>query len=477
MSRLVHLIHRYDPGTGAYVYNIRRPQPADTVFNPVVHFQGRETSTFLDQVMPCDYVQATWPTNDEASIQAAEQVITRGISNRTVPGWDGEYFKYFTGTCRDHIKAVFVPAHIHLDLKDLGLDMQPTSKAMKYLNRQLAPHMHSVMGNIVAIDSKEDDQHMLTVHLDKTGALINVLVRPPHPLVEGAHLCNLRGAQLVLGMEDPNIGDCLRVTGNCPLGLSKGHMMVADVEPDLILYGLKTGLRYDRFFFGVLSELHTGRPFSDFQSLINMLIHGDGEQLLEEHALTFFEDVMQASEDHDRMRKMFLGFTDLDQDNDWIMLEALKRDIDGIFPGLYRRQAKLLMDKVYHCGLGRIPLSDSALYGYVMPIWDMFESDGEPNPKKSRFQGNCVFSPLVNRQQTIAMYRQPNGNPREHWLADATPAPYKNIGKGQVVFIGPEVIEPALKAMGGGDFDDSVVLVHNPKIVDLFRRLPDYPRS
>lgn len=474
MSRLMHLVHNYDQGQKSWVYNHRRLQPAAATFNPTVHFQERELSVFLEQ-LPCDYIQATWSTNHDESIQAAEQVLVRGISKLTVPGWELEDYKYFVGTCREHIKAVFIPRNVKLSLRDFGLDMAaPYAKTSKYLNRQLAPHDTSKLGEVVDITALDGDCHHVKVSLFN-GAKVDILVRPSHPLVEGAHLCSERGAQLLMGLPDPHIGDCMRITANCPLGLAKGHMMVADVKYDAILYGLKTGLKFNRFFFGVLSSLHVGKPFSDFQSLINMLMHNAGGQILEDRAVTFFEDVMQASEDHDRMRKMFLGFTDLDEDNDWIMLEALKRDIDGIFPGLYRRQAKLLMDKVYDCGLGRIPLRDSALYAYVMPAWDMFEEDGTPNPKKSRFRGDCVFSPLVAQDQTIAMYRQPNGNPREHWLTSATPAPFSNRGKGQVVFLGPDMIEASLKAMGGGDFDDSVVLVHNPKMVDLFRSLPEYP--
>jgi hypothetical protein len=473
MARLIHLVHNFDPGSQSFTYNIRKLQPADTVYNPVIHFQARETSTFLDSVMPCDYIQATWGTRDDLSIQAAQEVLVRGISKQTVPGWELEDYQYFVGTCRDHIKAVFIPRRVKLALKDIGLDMQaPFTKSAKYLNRQLAPHLTSKLGDVVGMKALGDCYH-LSVQLTN-GAKIDVLVRPEHKLVEGAHLCNIRGAQLLLGMPDPHVGDCMRITANTPLGLAKGHMMVADVNYDAILYGLKPGLKFNRFFFGVLSELHISKPFSDFQSLINMLMHS-GLELLEEHALTFFEDVMKASEDHDRMRKMFLGFTDLDQDNDWIMLEALKRDIDGIFPGLYRRQAKLLMDKVYDCGLGRIPLRSSAVYAYVMPVWDMFEADGSPNPAKSRFKGDCVFTPLINSDQTVAMYRQPNGNPKEHWVTQATPAPYSNRGKGQVVFLGPDMIEKSLEAMGGGDFDDSVILVHNPKLVELFGRLPEYP--
>jgi hypothetical protein len=474
--RLVHLVHTLDPTSGSFVYNIRRPRSGDKsiLYNPSQHFEVRETSTFLDSVMPVDYVQVTWDTKHEESIEEAEHMLVRGISEHNVPGWDLGEYRYFTGTCRDHIKAVFIPRKTKLSLRDIGITMQPTSKAAKYLNRLLAPHEYSVIGSVLeSKDLGEEGDHL---KVSCKGLKLDILVKPDHQLCDGAHLCTSRFGALVLGMSDPNTGDAVKVTGATPFGLIKGHMMIADhIKYDAIVYGPKSGLKYDNFFFGRLAGLHIGRPYSDFQSLINFLMHGHGSELIEAHAMQFFEDVMLATEDADRMRKLFLGFSDLDEDSDWVMVEALKRDIDGIFPGLYRRQAKMLMSKVFDCGLGRVPLHNSAVYAYVMPPPDMFEADGTPNPARSRFRGNCVFSPLVNREQEIAMYRQPNGNPREHWRARTVAAPFRNMGQGRVVYLSPDIIEESLSAMGGGDFDDSVVLVHNPKLVEIFDQLPSYP--
>lgn len=499
VNRVMHLTWSFLKDSKSWGYLFRRPLTAAEVYNPDVHFDPvRETSAFLNAVMPCDYIQVTWDIN-QAGVDEAKNVLLNGLSSTTVLGFPkdlGEW-EYFTGTARDHIKAVFVPKGSDLDLSEIGVhvDLTPKGKkdlyqmaatAMKRLNRLFAPVEYSVFGQVV--EKKADVYEVL---LDD-GSKVSIRVLPADVYVDGWNAYSPRGAELLAGLQNPRHGDGFRITAGTPDAFFKGHACVVDhLKYDAVFYGGKPEVHLDRFYHGRLSELHVSDPNTDFQSLINFFVQGNGLTLFGNMCEAFFKTMTYALQDSERFRRSMMAVhgkwvrkaeswdaQGLDVKPEWLCSRAASLGIDACFPGLFRSDIRMLSPLIDRVGLGVVPMSGFAQRRYLMPSPWIIDSLGNVCPENDRLKGQVAFSMDIE-PGPIVMWRQPNGNVNERFHCESVQAPdlWKKAGRGQIIYLGADMIPQAMKAMGGADFDDPVIVSSHPGIVTHFKNLASYPEA
>jgi hypothetical protein len=480
-NRLMHVMFSFDHELKQYRYFFRRPLPKGVMFQPGKYFAERETSAFLNRYMPVDYIQFTADMVD-LGIEEAEKVICDGLSSRTVIGFPEELgeWEFFTGTARDHIKGVFVPKGLNLVLEEIGLHMDLTPDAkktmaekatsgMKYLNRLFAPVEHAVMGEVV-----ETNGDVVTV-LTECGKRLDIRHLDANPFVEGCSVFSMRGAQVMAGLEDPRIGDGFRFTSMDGYSLDKGHGLVVDMKYDAVFYGGKKMMKFDHFYFGRLSGLHVSDPNTDFQSTVNFFTTGKGIELLGNMYQKFFGHMVEAAQDSGRFRKMMLQVVERNPETDWTRALAAQLGMDACFPGLARADFKMLEPLLQDAQSGVVPMVGYAQRRYLMPTPQIFDDAGNVDVSRDRLRGNVVYSSGIN-PGPIVLYRQPNGNVDEHWNTTAVATPHRNMGRGEIVYLGSDIIIEALQAMGGGDFDDPVIAITDLEMVAHFQSLQSYPK-
>lgn len=479
-TRLMHVTFSKNFETNKYQYYFRRIMVVGKAFQQQYYFLEREMSAFVNYVMPVDYIQLTWDIVDEGFDEAVK-VLVEGLSSKTVPGFPEELgeWEYFTGTARDHVKAIFVPKGLNLTLKDVGLhvDLTPTktktlsakaATAMKRLNRLFAPVDFAIFGEVV--DVKGD---VFTVRTND-GKTLTIRYMESTQYDDGMNLFSVRGAELMAGLPNARVGDGFRITAISPFKFFKGHAMVANIQYDAILYGGKDEVKYDHFYFGRLSELHVSDPNTDFQSVINFFVPNKGLENLGEVYNVFYQKLINSLISGEHFRKMMLSIIETNPETDWVRAHAARLGMDAVFPGLARADFKMLEPIMDKSRRGVVPMTGFAKRRYIMPSPYIFDEFGNRIPEKDRLRGNVVFSPGVN-EGPIAMYRQPNGNFNEHWMTTNVRTPFKDMGRHQIIYLGADVIPEALPIMGGADFDDPVIVIDHPTLVNQFRDLPVYP--
>jgi hypothetical protein len=494
-NRLFHITFSMNPKTKLYEYNLRRLWNGAEDLKTTRHFQPREVSAFLTENMQFDYIQITWDLV-ESGWEEAEKLITMGLSHETLPLFPAELgeWEWFDGTVRDHIKCIFVPKGLNLVQEEIGIHLDLTPKkgktinqmaatSMKRTNRLYAPTEYAVFGDVVG-NKKDEFEVVLKPYFYKHG----VKEETPNNMrltfryedacqgTDGMATFSVRGAQGLCGLEDPKHGDCFRFTCVTPFGMFKGHGMVLDqLEYDAVFYGAKTELTYDKFYFGLLSELHVvGEPNMDFQSLINFFGTGNGLKHVGGMMEKFFGKLVDACQDPNKFTRMMLEVLDKNPETDWVRALATGLGMDAIFPGLIRSDFKMFEPAMNKANGGVVPMSDVAVRRYIMPSPYTFDPKGHYCPELDRLSGRSMFTSGVPYGE-VAMYRQPNGNTNEHVICNVVKTPFRNLGRGQIVYLSADLIPEALPAMGGGDFDDPVIIVYDQRVVEHFKTLARYP--
>jgi hypothetical protein len=470
-KRLWHLVHYYNRLERKLDYQVKRLQQPGEELQSTKMYRLDECSNFLEEHMPCEYIQTTHALTEDG-IREAKSLIMRGINQDTIEGYTGEPMYLWYGFVGENIQGIFTPYRVPMEKLGLVID---SNVKIKYPKRVFAPHQHSVSGESKRIG---DDLYEFTLRTRKGISKLTALILEATPANDGMSLCTPRAAHLISGDDSWEEGDGLRFTGLFQK-MVKGHFLVKeDLVADMIFFGPKKGIAMtDKVWLGYMGELHAARTKRfDFQSIIDFFQHAGGTEKLAEIAETTMEERLKMTEDPEAMRRMLLNMHDLGEDNQWILIDLLKRDIDPVFPGTWRRIAKTFLPEIDKMGIGRIGADQHLSDGYALRFPDSFDREGKDTPERSRVRGNHVFTPQVNLDQQIVLYRQPNGNPQEHWKTQSLAIPqWKNMGRGNVVYFSYEMAIESLAAMGGGDFDDRIMIVKNPALVEIFDRLPEYP--
>jgi hypothetical protein len=305
-------------------------------------------------------------------------------------------------------------------------------------------------------------------------------------LVDGALVISEKAARMLNLSNEPRLSMAWRGTFGTERGLGKGHILYKnDMSVDVVIYGPKTILKTDKFFFGSMGQLHVGNPHTDMQAYVNFHYHRAG--LAVDLAKAFMREVMVASSNEAELRKLFLRHTadlkhaDLDQEG-WVLRRALAYGVSFLrFPGLYRRVIRYLMKRVMACDTrARIPMSSSSYsvagYGYVLPDPNVISPEGDVILENAIPEGHIVF-PDVKPGTKVVCYRQPSENTNAWVPLTVMYRPeYKHFA-GQGVCLLGRGAHKVLGRLGGGDMDDQFVIVHDPKWVESFHTMRTYPET
>lgn len=473
-----------------------------TKYNPEHHFMMSEESDYLGSALN-GVPYATFKTDD---VDEMENLLQNGYVDA-----DGREWRDFFSYWKDQEGHAFLaPADANLEsLEQVGITTEMKTpadfmKVGKYVNRLFAALQKDWAGDSLAIWGKEvswnEADQTAIIQLDIQGEGLSdedkeISVRyvdlktmddERKALVDGAIAISEKGCRALGLAKEPRLGMAWRGTFGTERGLGKGHIeYIPWLNVDVVIYGAKTIVKTDKFFFGSMGALHVGDPHTDRQAFVNFHFHRDG--LGVDLAKTFMREVIEASKNEAKLRKLFLRHTanmahaDMDHEA-WILRRALSYGISFLrFPGLFRRVVRYLMTKVMAChDRARIPMSSDsysiAEYGYVLPDPNVIDSEGNVNPENGIPKGHIVF-PDIKPGTHVVCYRQPSENTNAWVSLTVTYKPeFKRFAGRGICLIGQGAHE-VLGRLGGGDMDDQFVIVHDPRWVEAFHTMRPYPET
>jgi hypothetical protein len=483
---------------------VRVRHTLDVKYNPEVHFMFFEDSDYLDRKLN-GVPYSTFRTDDQ---NIMEDFLQNGYRDGSGMVWRSFFAFWKDQEGRAYMCPEFAKIN---ELADVGIFTHMKSpadfmKVGKYVNRLFSSLPKRLYGGTdpawgIEVDWNEDEQYALIQiepHDDLTqeDCLINVKyvdlnTLSPHEkaLVDGCMPINEKAARALGLTNNPRKGQVWRGTFGTQRGLGKGHMpLVPHSTQDVIIYGPKTILKTDEFFFGNMGELHVGSPHTDRQSFVNFGYHRKG--LAVDLAKTYMKEVIAKSKDEAGMRQLILSHTkdtpnsELGVDG-WILRRALAYGVSYLrFPGLFRRGVRYLAgpdSPVFQCDTrARIPMEGDtysiAKYGYVVPDLNTIDSEGVIHPELGIGPKEIIF-PDLEPGTKVVCYRQPSENSNA-WveLTVADKPEFKSFKGRGICMLGQGALE-VLQRLGGGDMDDQFVIVHDPKWVDAFRTLRKYPET
>ena len=339
-----------------------------------------------------------------------------------------------------------------------------------------------------AADKLDEEQRSLTIrYVD-----LKTLNEEQRALVDGSLVFSDKAVRLLKLIpkdaidQEPKLGMAWRVTVATERGLGKGHAVYKnDMDYDIVIYGPKTIIKTDCFFFGSNGPLHAGVPHTDRQAVVNFHMHRKG--MLVELAKKYMREVLQSSADEKALRALFLYHTrELDQqeldEEGWALRRALTYGISFLrFPGLYRRVVNYLMKKVMAIELkSRVPMDSRtysvAKYAYVLPDINAIDSQGDIHPENAIKENTLIFPDLKPGTKVVA-YRQPSENTNAWVPLTITGSPAYKAFRGRGVCLLGRGAHNVLGRLGGGDMDDSFVIVHDPFWVEQFHTMRPYPET
>jgi len=469
-------------------------------YNPAEHFQWFEESDYLTEALNgVPYATFKTDNTDEMS-----DLLQNGFVDKDKQVWT-PFFAFWKDQ-EGH--AFLAPRSANITMKSIGVRAEMKSgadilKFDKYANRLFAALPKKLYGGSdpawgTEVEWNEEEQYaliQLNPHddLNEEDTLISVkyvdlktLDNERKALVDGCIAVNEKGVRALGLSNEPRLGMAWRGTFGTPRGLGKGHIKyVPHLSHDVVIYGAKTILKTEKFFFGNMGPLHAGDPHTDIQAFVNFHYHRQG--LAVDLAKQYMREVIAASKDEDKLRRLFLRHTkdmkhaDMDQEA-WVLRRALAFGVSFLrFPGLYRRVVRYLMKKVMACdSRARIPMqSDSyskALYAYVLPEDPCIGTEGEVLPERGINKGTIVV-PDLKPGTRVVCYRQPSENSNA-WVAltvVSRPGYEKYAGRG-ICMLG-QGAHDVLARLGGGDMDDQFVIVHDPIWVEAFHTMRPYPET
>lgn len=476
---------------------IRRPHPMDqSKYDPAIHFLPFEESNFLnDRLMGEPY--ATFTTDNPDYMQ---ELLTNGY-NLVGVGLMKVLFGYWKDS-EGH--AILIPASSKVNgLHDIGILTSMTSmadcfKIGKYVNRTLAnlpKEVESVWGNeldyqdgvswVVLDGTTPEEDRTITVKYVN----LKALSAEQKALVDGCIAIGPKAAVLLSLTKKPLLGQAWRGTFTTPRGLGKGHILLIPwLNYDVVIYGVKPIVTTDRFYFGSMGPLHVGMVHTDRQSFVNFGYHRPG--LAYELAHNWMIRVWEAAKSERELRRLLLSVTanltnDQLDDEGWVLRRLLRYGVSFLrFPGAYRRVVRYLTTKVMQIGeRARIPMTGVADYGYVLPDPFAITDEGDVDLDKCLIKEGELLFPDVATGTEVVVHRQPSENSNA-WRSLKVVLPgntkqrrhYQRFAGRGICLLGRGA-DQVLGRLGGGDMDDSFVIIHDPTWVKAFHELTPYPET
>jgi len=419
-------------------------------FNPAVHKTYNpdrmfhpiwESSNFLDMFLPANATYGEISIFGGGSqtlldaVQEFEQIGRRGFYSTKLPVDQAHRVIY--GDWDEHGSSVLVPVGCGVSkLEDISVNLVMNSehdrlKVRKYFRRIRAHHEWAVGGTVSpgyatnlgeVIRGHVGGQTFDILHVD-----LEQLGERNRALVDGIHLVDVnllhRLGEITNSpkMQNMQVGDAFKGTMFSRLGLGKGFFHVVELPRyAMIVYGPKTQVRFDKFFFGSLGDVKGGHARTCIQSM-GAFITDDSKHLWVDQARLFIHEVMVALKSEDGLRRMVL--TNIDPatkpgaDNNteaWVLVEALRHGVPILKnPGLFRRATQLLLTQVLDCERGRIPFGADAHRYNLQPDFSAFDLEtGDVDFRNSVIPENAVVC-MDADIGPFAMYRQPLGNAME----------------------------------------------------------------
>lgn len=374
---------------------------------------------------------------------------------------------------------------LHVDLEN---EWSNSFKVGKYLKRLYSHHRMYLEGTVI---SSTDSVVMVRMPSGRIWSVRYAKCK----IADGMNLVSPSVMRELKLKRD--VGQGLRITALSPKGFSKGHAIVKDgLMHDLVLFNSKTLLKSkgDKFVFGVLEFLHDSSVFTDAQSTVNFRLnrvkYEDGERCVNRWFQTFGEQVLDACEDQEKLRKMLRFYTSefhkyeegeekgdyIEKEKDWAILRALRGGLHyQQYPGLLRKIYRLFTEKVMDCEFRvRVPVPTEvggARYALVDPT--IFDANGDPT-LEGELRGNTIY--VEGHVGEVAFHRQPNGHRGEHHVAMAVNnSTLSGMDKGCFIFMSRDMVTETMDKLGGGDQDDRLVYYKDQTIVDHFKQLEPYP--
>lgn len=445
-------------------------------------FGGHEIRQFLEDLGPFSIMSIDDPDVVRQCFEEGfdiEDPDTKAKSKWFVAG----YFVRDEGTTLIMLPEETTDAQFfgHLKLRvDLENNWGNSFKVGKYMKRLFSHHRQVLRGTVVS----KNDGPVIIVKLDN-GKAISVRYAD-NALTDGMNLVSIHCMKM-MGLKG-KVGSGLRITALSPKGFSKGHAIVLDnLKHDLVLFNSKKMLFGEKFFFAV-DWLHTGRLFTDVQSVTNFQL--DDTSFLMDWSFKYMSDVMEALGDRDKLRKMLNFYAPefhvydrgdeegefIDKEKDWSLLRAMRGGVDHVkHPALMLKMFRLFMDNIMNCENNiRIPVPpDCGGARYAMLDPTVFDENGDPT-LPGQLSDNTVHCDGFNGD--IVFHRQPNGHRGEHWIATAKADPVLDkLDTGCFLFLSRDMALKSLKTLGGGDQDDRLVYYTDQKVVEHFLMLKPYP--
>lgn len=489
-------------------------------YDPKKYFLPLEESDYLrDAMKGVDY--ATFVTDNTDVLQA---VVENGFVH---PDDNSRWVAFFSFWREQEGRSFLAPWESMIEkLSDIGIITEMTGtdqfmKTAKMVNRLLIPlpaGVQAVWGTLISKGNKWDmgsievtlPPNVAVYLIDSDDPTLSVLDRSltvkfkslkgmtpdEKALADGSwtygekfHKLGKLGVTLGgISERPPMVGDAFRGTfGLGELGSEKGHgSFKPDLGYDLVVYGSRSYVKTERFYFGNLGPLKASdRPKTDPQAVPNFALWRKG--LMVNQANNYFHSIWEASKDDASFRGMFLrhssGLGDVDTDNEtWILPLVMQFGIStNAYPAPFRRAANYLAgpkSPVVQCdSRARVPLDGIAIYAYVAMDPNAVDSDGDIHPELSPIPEECCVMADLPEGTEVVCYRQPSENSNAHVFLKVVHFPEYDRYKGRGLILLGQGASKIMLRLGGADMDDSFMVVYNPKWVEAFKTLRPYPET
>ena len=467
-----------------------------TKFDSKNHFQGYQVSAFINRMVGAH----SWGDITTDNAEVLLDIMNQGY---------GDYVCIFASWADRKGRAILVHKDADIKkLKDLRIFTRlsvitESTKAVKYLNRLFAPvsEKHDPIWGKEQAGSWDEVHQECIIELESGVELIvkyvNLKNLNPEQVANkdghiGMNAKAINALKLLPSGLMPSIGDSWKVTLHTERLMGKGHVIYQPGQTaDIVIYGGKKHVFGDRFYFSVLSPLHSGNPHTDIQSVTNFKLSGLVVKLARNYMLAVYNQ-MKSHEGTVKLLKQVLrpkdtvsdvAFDDTGKDDStWLFERAMKLRVGFMaFPALYRRAVKYMTTKVMDVADMRVPMNFNdelavATSSYVSGDPFAIDEDGTPNLELSQLNEGEICIPHLPAGIWVVVYRQPNENSNAWYLLKNVHIPELMEAKGKsVCFIG-RGSHKVLSRLGGGDMDDNFVIVHNPEWVEHFKTL-SYPET
>ena len=487
MAKIAHIVNN-----GGNI-NARRPWTMEIAatqkYNGDKYFMDHERSPFFERALDgIDYIELTARAfgQDEMAFVGNWMIRFARQGMRLA----GRQWKFLWGSWSDKGSMIMIPSDSKINtLEDIGIQVNDSSKAPKYMKRAKAPHQYAVFGEIINLDYTYVSQGSVIVEFRLDDGYVGTLRHVFLDSLDARQKAIADGQGRIktdflrhVGVKARNLSlyACKGTTLD-PIGLGKGYYHAQDdLEYDIVVYGPKTQLTYDKFFFGILGSLKPGRwVYTDLQSMTNF----DEWQYALGSAQQLFTEIVDNIRDEEKLSAMFMPrvmqarTARLDSSNQFSGWYFINAKMVGMSfhaePSLIRKAAQHWKDEVVNCGKGRIPADHLMLRADIVPDPHMFNRFGDVQPENTIIPNGHMVCWDVPEGPTVE-YRQPNGHPLEHSASENIHlSPLKKYRGYQRCFYGADMLEMNAPK-NGADNDDTQVIVFNPEMVKMIRNL-NYP--